>query len=126
MTNLTDRLSEALKIVLGRKLTLKQIEEARANGTSHPDLWDYLSHEEDKIVRRQTYFENATTPDHSHPHIMHTGLYPVERIDSEYTPDGLLTKREVSTNLPASYQTSYKEVVYNPAGRIIGRGLKIT
>ncbi len=120
MTNIVDK----LKIALGRKLSESQIRLAKS-GIDNFHVWNFIREEGNKIVVGRTYFEHATTHDLSLVSAkLHTGNYPIKTVDSEYDSDGLIVRKKITTNEPAGPLTSYKEVVYEPAGKIFGKTVK--
>ncbi len=127
MENLIDK----LKVLIGRKLSKKEMKRA-VRGEKSPiyagispkyygqDV-DNLSKEGDKIIRKEVFYELATTQDASHgSKILHTNYYPVKSVDKEYNKEGFLDRKEVSYCQPFGPQISNKITLYETPGQFIG------
>ena len=131
-----NQVSNLLKILSGRKLTQRQMDLAQSRERIDPCTgWEWnkegftgnidnLFVKDGKIIRQIEKFRYATTPDFSHPHIRHSMHYSVKSDKRIYSEEGLLEEREVWTGEPSGEILSNKHLVYQPAGRLIGRRVK--
>lgn len=109
MTNLVDRFSEALKIVVGRKLTLKQMTEAVAAEEYIPSP----SLNSSQLVKDWRSFFLIVRRNSSNNEVS---------VFTEYDQNGSVYGRQVREYIPNGGPViSYKETVYDPAGRFIGK-----
>ena len=123
---------DLVKIVMGRKLSRKQLDKAKIgkeeteNSVIHPNYFEgnfdnLFLMPDGQIKRKIRRYNLATTNDASYgPQIKHTNYYVTSGEDAVYTPEGLIIERSTFTCEPFSLSTGSKKIRYNPPGRIMG------
>ncbi|MDP3966154.1 MAG: hypothetical protein Q8Q04_01340 [archaeon] len=130
---MTNKVSNLVKILTGRKLSEKKMELAR-DGTPK-NYWDsdvefgvdrpfyniYI--DEGNFKENKVNFEIRESPDASHgTRIMHTNLVPVKEIEKTFNKDGLLEEKYVWKDpIYDPYKSVSKTIFYNPAGSFFGK-----
>lgn len=125
------KLVTILRQLTGRQLTDEEIDLAKRNvkAKSGHERKMY-SVKDDEIVIETTLLKFATTPDASEGmSCPHDGFYSHYQSVERYTLDGLLKEKSIIDGhgrvfLNAGVDTTYKEIVYNPPGRFIGKNKK--
>jgi hypothetical protein len=128
-------LTDTLRVALGRKLTQKQMRMAQVGDPNHvpgedpnhmgSGTFENIAVVGDKIVQRIRQYEYCVTPDASEGRrVLHRGFYPVRDEQRRYNQDGFLEERHVARMNDGLYITNRKTLVYEPAGRFIGKRKK--
>ncbi len=133
-------LEKVIKKVLGRELSPRDLERTRSGSEFAPHenvvhngllgttcrkieyftKYDKEEKNPDPCVRIR-HLSTKTTPDFSHPHIMHTQLYNDKTEHRFYNLEGKLVERVIQTGSIYTRDMNWKVVRYEPAGSLFGK-----